>query len=58
MKLLVLGQASEIHGAFIRDDGIDAHVVRFEFELEVAIHAECVVFHKGGKVVVDVTSPR
>ena len=40
MKLRVLGQVSEIHGAFIRDDGADdrfvllhAHVVRFEVEL-------------------------
>ena len=61
MKLRVLGQVSEINGAFLRDDGVDdrfvllhAHVVRFELELELAVHAEGVVFLEDGEVVVDV----
>ena len=61
VKLRVLGQVSEIHGAFLRDDGVDdrfvllhAHVVRFELELELAVHAEGVVFLEDGEVVVDV----
>ena len=61
VKLRVLGQVSEINGAFLRDDGVDdrfvllhAHVVRFELELELAVHAEGVVFLEDGEVVVDV----
>ena len=61
VKLRVLGQVSEIHGAFLRDDGVDdrfvllhAHVVRFEVELELAVHAEGVVFLEDGEVVVGV----
>ena len=61
MKLRVLGQVSEINGAFLRDDGVDdrfvllhAHVVRSELELELAVHAEGVVFLEDGEVVVDV----
>ena len=61
MKLRVLGQVSETNGAFLRDDGVDdrfvllhAHVVRFELELELAVHAEGVVFLEDAEVVVDV----